>query len=90
MVTPDSLPHVSPGIAFYIDRKDQRLLVAFDVFMCCPRCKIDAEAHHVVLLCDGTRTVTEIAEKVHQKEPDVCSLLEILLERNVVCVERVV
>jgi hypothetical protein len=32
MVTPDNLPLVSQGMAFYVDKKDEQLLVAFDVF----------------------------------------------------------
>jgi predicted transcriptional regulator len=84
MVTPDSLPLVSQGMAFYVDKKDEQLLVAFDVFLCCPRCRIDAEAYNVILLCDGTNTIKEIAEKVHQEESKVNSLVETLLEQHVV------
>ncbi|MBU7025184.1 MAG: hypothetical protein HXS40_13565 [Theionarchaea archaeon] len=89
MVTPDSLPLVSDGMAFYIDKKDEQLLVAFDVFLCCPRCRIDAEAYRVILLCDGTHNIREIADTVQQEESDVRSLLETLLEHHVVQMKQV-
>lgn len=88
MITPDSIPKVSEGIAFYIDRKNEQLLVAFDIFLVYPRCRIDTEAYSVILLCDGKHTVREIAEQIHQDEKEIIDLIEMLCNRQVVELEE--
>lgn len=84
MMTPDTVPVISETVAFYIDKKDEHLLVAYDVSSYYVCCRIDAEAYAVVLLCNGTNTVKDIAEKCGHDEKEVKDLIKTLCERNVI------
>jgi hypothetical protein len=82
VILPESMPKLRDSVAFYIDKKDEELLVAFDSSLYYPRCRIDFEAYNVVLLCDGNHTIKEIAGKTHQSEQKVLDLMKILCDRH--------
>ena len=82
MILPESMPKLRDSVAFYIDKKDEELLVAFDISSYYPRCRIDFEAYNVVLLCDGTHTIKKIAGKTHQSEQKILDPIKMLRDRH--------